>query len=250
MNLFLSRLSLNSRSRQVISETTQPYEMHRTLMKAFPDMEKSDPTNVREKLKVLFRTENSSQKNEVLVYVQSAVEPDWSFLERLDGYLASPDGHEYKDIMPLLLNIKRGQTLSFRLRANPTRRVAADDDHMKGKRVELLHEEQQIDWLNRKGRMQESGLGGGFEIVFHEMTTHDNQTILTPKLKVIPEGKTYNSKRVGDSRCSTTHFTVLFEGLLEVTDPNAFIRTICRGVGPAKAFGCGLMSVAPVSCKR
>ena len=35
--LYLSRLILNPRSRQVMSEMAHPYEMHRTLMRAFPE---------------------------------------------------------------------------------------------------------------------------------------------------------------------------------------------------------------------
>ena len=38
-----------------------------------------------------------------------------------------------------------------------------------------------------------------------------------------------------------------FDGILEVTDPAAFAATIAAGIGPAKAFGFGLLSVAPVS---
>lgn len=37
MNLYLSKLSLNNRSRQAQSELRDPYEMHRTLSKAFTD---------------------------------------------------------------------------------------------------------------------------------------------------------------------------------------------------------------------
>jgi len=40
-----------------------------------------------------------------------------------------------------------------------------------------------------------------------------------------------------------THFTVRFDGLLRITDPDAFRATLIRGIGPAKAFGCGLMLV-------
>ena len=39
--------------------------------------------------------------------------------------------------------------------------------------------------------------------------------------------------------------TVLFDGLLEVTDPGLFRQAIAVGIGPGKAFGCGLMSIAP-----
>jgi CRISPR system Cascade subunit CasE len=36
------------------------------------------------------------------------------------------------------------------------------------------------------------------------------------------------------------------EGRLIVNDPDAFIAAVGRGFGRAKAFGCGLMLIAPV----
>jgi CRISPR system Cascade subunit CasE len=39
---------------------------------------------------------------------------------------------------------------------------------------------------------------------------------------------------------------VLFEGTLEITDPQQFLnRSIAAGIGSGKAFGFGLLSVAP-----
>jgi CRISPR system Cascade subunit CasE len=37
----------------------------------------------------------------------------------------------------------------------------------------------------------------------------------------------------------------LLEGTLRVADPDAFLRALTAGIGPAKAFGFGLLSVAP-----
>jgi CRISPR system Cascade subunit CasE len=43
-----------------------------------------------------------------------------------------------------------------------------------------------------------------------------------------------------------TQLTVRYDGLLRITDPDAFRETLIRGIGPAKAFGCGLMLVKRV----
>ena len=40
--------------------------------------------------------------------------------------------------------------------------------------------------------------------------------------------------------------TVSFTGFLQVEDPDELVGRICDGIGPAKAFGCGLLSVARV----
>lgn len=38
---------------------------------------------------------------------------------------------------------------------------------------------------------------------------------------------------------------ILYEGILEVADPERFATAVRQGIGPAKAYGYGLLSVAP-----
>jgi CRISPR system Cascade subunit CasE len=49
-----------------------------------------------------------------------------------------------------------------------------------------------------------------------------------------------NERRVGKIQ------TVLFDGVIRVSQPTIFIAMIKDGIGPAKAFGCGMLSIAPV----
>jgi CRISPR system Cascade subunit CasE len=44
-----------------------------------------------------------------------------------------------------------------------------------------------------------------------------------------------------------THLAVQFDGVLEVTDPAKFLETVRQGIGSAKGFGFGLLSLARVS---
>ncbi|HKV39599.1 MAG TPA: type I-E CRISPR-associated protein Cas6/Cse3/CasE, partial [Blastocatellia bacterium] len=53
--LYFSRLLLNPRSRQVRSELANPYEMHRTLMRAFPKTTNDAQSTARNEFGVLFR---------------------------------------------------------------------------------------------------------------------------------------------------------------------------------------------------
>ena len=43
-----------------------------------------------------------------------------------------------------------------------------------------------------------------------------------------------------------TFATALFEGELKVTDAARLRDAFAAGIGPGKAFGCGLLSLAPV----
>jgi CRISPR system Cascade subunit CasE len=248
--LFLSRLLLNPRSRQVMSEIAHPYEMHRTLMRAFPKATDDTKSKARDEFGVLFRAEVDEGRGVARVYVQSRIEPDWSFLDGLTDYLCTDTGmpeHGHKDIMPAYRKIENGQVLRFRLRANPTKRIAKDDDAMKGKRVELSREDEQIDWLIRKGKATGEGVPGGFDLLMKKVRDLKREMRLVPCVNVCCEGKQTGRKRDEARGHATTHLAVLFEGLLRVTDTNALIETVVRGIGTGKAFGFGLLSVAPVN---
>ncbi len=236
--LYLTRLLLNPRSRQVMSELAHPYEMHRTLTRAFPGESDGGPG------RVLFRLEEDRLSERPMVLVQSEKNPTWSFLDGLSDYLTG-DVETPKNIMPAYQSLHNKQILRFRLRANPTKRIATQDDPMKGKRVELARENEQIEWLMRKGLEREKGVPGGFELLLREVRDTRGEVRLLPRVDVSTEGKQKGHKRYGASGHVTTHLAVLFEGLLRVTDKDGFLETLIRGIGSGKAFGFGLLSVAP-----
>jgi CRISPR system Cascade subunit CasE len=265
--LYLSRLLLNPRSRQVWSELAQPYEMHRTLMRAFPPATKAAEGTAREEFAVLFRAEFDDSGGVAKVYVQSVKEPDWSFLQGLPDYLCrngETPSISCKDVMPSYANLRAGQTLRFRLRANPSKKAKRNDEGVdltkprpgtdrlgrpkaQSKRVELTRESEQIDWLIRKGKEREKGVPGGFELLFKEARDRSGQARQIPRVTVCPEGKEKGRKREGAGGHVTIHLAVLFDGLLRVTDAEQFRKTLTRGIGSGKAFGFGLLSVAPCS---
>ncbi|MCD6404579.1 MAG: type I-E CRISPR-associated protein Cas6/Cse3/CasE [Planctomycetes bacterium] len=244
--MFLSQLTLNPRSRQVRSELAQLYEMHRTLMHAFPEGPRDKAYKARAKYNVLFRADLDSRCNSVVVYVQSTVKPDWSFLHARRDYLLANVAPP-KDIAKAYQQLQNGQVLSFRLRANPTKRISkvtTANSELKGKRVGLLREEEQIAWLVRKGRQRESGKSGGFEILAKDVADQSGEFRQVPRVDVRREGKQRGRKKENGRLHATTHLAVRFDGLLRITNANAFRETLAKGIGPAKAFGFGLLSVA------
>lgn len=238
MTLYLSRLLLNPLSRRVANELMHPYEMHRTLAHAFP--EEAFAANGREEKSTvfLFRTEEDDTRRFVTVYVQSVLEPDWAKIPERDGYLCETPEYpsiSCKDVMPAYQTLHEGQPLAFRLRANPTKRIGKTNADLPGKRVALVREEEQIEWLARKGRGGEADGTGGFELVMNEGA---------PSVTVVPEGKKFGRKTENGIKHEMRHVAVLFEGVLRITDADAFRRTLVRGIGSAKAFGFGLLSIA------
>jgi CRISPR system Cascade subunit CasE len=221
-------------------------------MHAFAEESIEEGVKAREKFGVLFRADVDDQRNRVIVYVQSSVWPDWSFLDtRRDYLLADTDlpNPACKDIAGIYQSLQKGQVLSFRLRANPTKRIPKDkksDDILKGKRVGLLREEEQMAWLIRKGREREKGKPGGFEILMKDVEGPDGETRQVPRITVQCEGNQRGRKKKQGRSHEMTHLAVRFDGLLRITDASAFRETLARGVGSAKAYGFGLLSVAPV----
>lgn len=246
MTLYLSRLLLDAHSRRVAGEIAHPYEMHRTLMRAFPSV--GDVAGAaRHDFGILFRAECEEPRGTVTVYVQSGAEPYWQALNGLDGYLLSVGGTpawECKEITRSLQGISQGQVLAFRLRANPTKRVNRDVDPLKGKRVELQREEEQLEWLAAKGRGGRDGVPGGFELVMNPTKDGEGEQTLVPCVEACREGKVTGTKRDASGAYIMTHAAVVFDGLLRVTEVGPFLDTLRAGIGSGKAYGFGLLSLA------
>jgi CRISPR system Cascade subunit CasE len=61
-------------------------------------------------------------------------------------------------------------------------------------------------------------------------------------LRTIPKPRSYFQK----AGMSGVHFAVEFQGVLTVTDPSRFRIAFATGIGSAKAFGFGLLAMAPL----
>jgi CRISPR system Cascade subunit CasE len=178
----------------------------------------------------LFRIDPGPDGRAVIL-VQSAVKPDWDYaFQNAPFLLAAPP--EVKSFEP---RVAKGQHLRFRLVANPTRRLSQhsrerDGQPVKkesvGKRVPVPID-QLLDWLAEWGvRPDESP---GF-CIDKDSTTLQGGYIYAHK------GGNDGGQRLRSVR---------YDGILEVTDPDKFRNTLLRGIGPGKAFGFGLLSVAP-----
>jgi CRISPR system Cascade subunit CasE len=238
--MFLSKLVLNFRDRQARRDLAVPYELHRTLWRAFPE---PDPG------RVLFRVDAPRSGGSPVVLVQSDLRPQWERLCAVGpGYLLAPP--EFKEFDP---SFARGQRLRFRLRANPTKKVASlsraerlagvrvrDENSKNGRRLALLREEDQLTWLLRKGEQ------AGFRIPGEWAAGTEERPVANFRVQVIPEGWVRCGK---DGHTGGSFYAVRFEGLLVVTDPEPFRATVAAGVGSGKGFGFGLLSLAPCGGK-
>jgi CRISPR system Cascade subunit CasE len=230
--MILSRLVLNPRSRQVARDLADCQQLHRTVLAAFPQAAEG---SARQQFGVLFRVEYSRGVPPVLL-VQSRENPDFSLLP--SGYLDQPPLSG--DLWVAWRGITRDCVLRFRLRANPTRKIdtrsGPDGVRRNGRRVELRSEEEHLRWLARKSREN------GFEILSVRAQAE------YPDVQVRAEGKITGSRGPAGarSRPALTFASVLFVGKIRVIDEERFRATLERGIGSAKGYGFGLLSVAPI----
>lgn len=202
--MYLTRLRLDPRSAQARRDLSDAYQMHRTLARAFVADETSAPP------RFLWRLEMGAQAwAEPVVLVQAETTADWRALQALPNYLHGEV--EAKALAPELM-LQPAQRYRFRLLANPT--VTRE-----GKRLGLVGESEQLAWLARQGQQH------GFDIESALVTATDVANL-----------------RKGDMRISLRR--ACFEGILQVREPDALIPAWTAGIGPAKAFGCGLLSMA------
>ncbi|MDO8586862.1 MAG: type I-E CRISPR-associated protein Cas6/Cse3/CasE [Armatimonadota bacterium] len=163
-----------------------------------------------------------------MIVVQSALEPDWDYAFHNAGYLlAAPP--ELKVYDP---RFSEGDRLSFRLLANPTRRLSRHSLREDGQPIEAkdigkrvpVRDDRLSDWLTRQGE------SSGFVV--------DKDDI------VVRPGYVYVNKK-GNGQGERLR-SVRYDGIFTVTNPHKLQTTLVQGVGSAKGFGFGLLSIAPL----
>ena len=184
-----------------------PYEIHRALWKLFSE----DAAASRD---FLFRVEQADRTCAAIL-VQSVREPELS--SSASRILAC---REYP------LSLQAGQRLRFMLVANPIKMINDEggrqnaEGGLKKCRVPLVREEHQRAWIERK---------------FQEAASLENLTI-DPVFPL-----RFNKSK--EDRAGKIQ-PVSFQGVLTVKDPESLLGLVKTGIGPAKAFGCGLLSLA------
>ncbi len=184
-----------------------PYEIHRALWNLFPADAEADRD-------FLFRVGQSSpNKAEVLMQSQRAP----VVLSKAAQIMAC------RKYLPTLQD---GQKLRFLLVANPIKTINDEDGRKKTSgepkkcRVPLIREEDQRSWIERK--FQDAAL---FE-----------RLVIDPALPI--RFRKAKEERIGKIQ------PVSYTGILKVIAPEVLITLVQKGIGPAKAFGCGLLSLA------
>jgi CRISPR system Cascade subunit CasE len=212
--MYLSKLLLNLKSRQARKDLGNPYELHRTILRAFATPMQADE-------RVLFRVEYEGiPLGSTIILVQSLYHPDWEKIsEQYNQYfLNSPTVKNISEF-----HIAANEVMRFRLRANPTKRENLPGKS--GNRIGLYKDAERTSWLERKGE------DNGFNLM--------KESLL---IRPYPQRNFLISD--GKNNHKATFVIVDFDGLLKVESPEKLINAIKKGLGPAKGLGCGLLSLA------
>ncbi len=233
--IYLSRLWLNPRSRDVRRDMADCQQCHRTVLSAFPQL-----ANVEQKARaefgILYRLDVDQRRNMLTLLVQSGVAPNWNNLP--DDYLLSDtDGlnPSCKPVYEIFRTLQTGMRLQFRLRANPTRCVSQKaGGKRRGKRMGIYDESGQLDWLQRQGAAH------GFRLAAVSVSPS------VADLNAVPQAQATGRRQTADGakHATLTFGAVLFEGALIVIDSALFQDALRNGIGRGKAYGFGLLSVA------
>jgi CRISPR system Cascade subunit CasE len=203
--MYLTKLTLDLRSYEVRRDIADAYDMHRTLTRAFVSEDQPEPPRFLWRLEI-----NRHFLENPVVLVQSRYPADWVFLTQLSHYLQC--AAITKDIS-LDRFVQLNHNYCFRLLANPT----ICQEH---KRRPLLRQNDQTDWMKRQADRF------GFSI----------QSLLVSHCDFL------NSYSKGNAPVSIHR--VCFEGTLAVRNVGAVRQALVGGIGHAKAYGCGLLSIA------
>jgi CRISPR system Cascade subunit CasE len=225
--MMLSRLVLHPLHREVAAAVRDAQRLHQMVQLGFGPAGAAGPRAAHE---ILYRLEVDSGTGGLVLLVQSPAAPDWSLLP--PGLLAAVDGPNpaSRSLEPMLRELAVGMRLRFRLRANVTRKIktkSVDGTRCNGTRVPLRSDEARVAWLARKGA------AAGFALAPSDQGV--------PDLVIGRE----DTVRGTHGRLPLTFEAVRFDGRLRITDVERFRAALRAGIGPAKAYGFGLLSLAP-----
>lgn len=237
--MYLTQFRVNTGRPEARRLLGSPHLMHGAVNMAFPELPARDGLGPR----VLWRVDHAPQDRPRL-FIVSPDRPDLTHLVEQAGWptLDTP-GWTTFDYGTFLDAIAKGDTWGFRLTANPVHHIrrAEDKEGAPTKRAAHVTPRHQLGWLLQR---QERA---GFEIV--RKSPDKRLTEFGDEHEVIVRDYLPLQFRRAPARQSKedVRFTrVTFDGRLRVTDPEVLRRTLTHGLGKAKAYGCGLMTLAPV----
>ncbi|MCF3174863.1 type I-E CRISPR-associated protein Cas6/Cse3/CasE [Streptomyces sioyaensis] len=211
--LWLTRIQPDLRHRDARRDLSSAVAMHHRIMTLFPD---GLGAHARLQAGALFRAEDTGPHPVVLL--QSQLRPD---LDKLPAGYASA---ATKDLTPMLDALSPGLSVRYRIIASAVRKLGHTTRATTGAPAVIPLTGADADhWWQRQAE-ENSGL--------HLSSAHS-----TPL-------DTARGQRAHDKRL-ITHARTRFDGTAHIDDADLLRQRILDGIGRGKAYGCGLLTLAP-----
>lgn len=211
--MYFSRIELNQQRRETLRALASPQIIHAAVEAGFSTANQAEE-------RILWRLDKLGHA--LYLMVLSSRRPDFTSTVEQFGWPVVEQTWETRNYDVLLERIEAGQRWQFRLCANPTKSIVGE----KGQRGKVcgLNQQEQHDWLT--ARMEKNG----FLLVQDEFAVTQ---------------RTQQKFRRGNQ--TVTLSTACYEGVLTVNNVSLFQKALVCGIGRAKAYGCGLLTVAGIS---
>ncbi len=241
--MYLTRFPINTARTGARRLLGSPHFMHGAVNMAFPDLPPRDGEGPR----VLWRVDHHTSGRADLFMV-SPTRPDLThFVEHAGWPTSDQPGWTTFAYGEFLDGLTTGETWAFRLTANPVHHIRKPGEtrEVRTKRTAHLTPRHQVRWL--LDRQQRAGFEVTRKPADQRLTEHgDEHEVIAHTKSALRFGKRGDNTPRHDVR----FVSVTFDGRLRITDIDAFRHTLTRGLGKAKAYGCGLMTLAPVGSER
>ncbi|GAA3757383.1 type I-E CRISPR-associated protein Cas6/Cse3/CasE [Salinactinospora qingdaonensis] len=182
-------------------------QLHRELMHLVPDGLGEQP---RRASGLLYRAEIT--RTGLRILAQTCIPPQ---LEKLSHDFVH--SAQQRCITGFLATLHAGMRVRYRIAANPTKRHGnTAEPHKRGKLAHLHGEQAELWWLRK-----------ATNVGLHPLQLHAAQ--------------------LSDIRGTrdTRHGVTQFDGTAMVTDPQQLHTALIEGIGRAKTYGCGMLSLGP-----
>jgi CRISPR system Cascade subunit CasE len=211
--MYLSRVELDPLRRETMLALASLEPLHAVVETAFGGGASGE--------RKLWRLDNLGDTLHLLLV--SPRQPDLAHIVEQFGRPGEGQAGESRDYDPFLERLAPGQTWHFRLRANPVFSQKGNGEK-RGKLCARFTVEQQKQWLRNRAEKNGFTLNEHFELV-------------------VRDTKKFHKKFQGEGKLVTL-VTATFEGILTVTDAVLLRAALVNGIGRAKAYGCGLLTLA------
>ncbi len=210
--MYLSRIALDDKRRETMRALVSPQILHGAVESSLQS----------DRQRSLWRLDRLYDKTYLLLL--SGQKPELSLINEQFGFFGEEGVQETKAYAPFLAALKEGQAWRFRLSANPVR--SSPKEGVRGKVHAHVTQEQQRQWLIKRAESNGFLLDeGSFDVV---------------------ETKWLKFKKGEAKGTEVTLRAATYEGLLTITDTPLLKEALVNGIGRAKAYGCGLLTLARI----